>query len=50
MNGYRLAVGADEAERFLVDEVIVGRADVSVIARWLERFLSGIDPRTRRRT
>ena len=36
MNGYALRVDADEAERFLIDRVIVGRADVAVIAEWLE--------------
>lgn len=41
MNGYALAVGADEAERFLVDEVIVARADVPKIADWIERLLVG---------
>ena len=39
MNGYRLEVGADEAERFLIEEVIQGRADVPRIATWLERFM-----------
>jgi death-on-curing protein len=39
MNGYALVVGADEVERFLVDEVIVARVDAAVIARWLERHL-----------
>jgi len=36
MNGYRVSVSADEAERFLIDQVIVGRAEHSVIAQWLE--------------
>jgi death-on-curing protein len=36
MNGYALRVDADEAERFLIDRLIVGRADVVVIAEWLE--------------
>ncbi len=36
-NGYRLDVTADEAERFLIDEVIVNRADLEEIAAWLER-------------
>lgn len=36
MNGYALRVDADEAERFLIDRVIVGRANVVVIAEWLE--------------
>lgn len=35
LNGYRLDVTADEAERFLVDEVIVAHAGVDVIAAWL---------------
>lgn len=39
MNGCRLEVGADEAERFLIDEVIVARTDVTMIAQWIERFL-----------
>lgn len=36
MNGYRVSVSADEAERFLIDQVIVGRADHALIAQWLE--------------
>jgi len=39
MNGYKLAVDTDEAERFLIDDVINGRAEVAVISDWLERFL-----------
>ena len=39
MNGYKLEVNADEAERFLIDDVIKGRAEVAVISDWLERFL-----------
>lgn len=39
MNGYALRVGADEAERFLIDEVIVARVDVAAIADWIERHL-----------
>lgn len=41
MNGYALKVGADEAERFLIDQVIVARVDVAAIAEWLERHLAG---------
>jgi len=40
MNGFALAVGADEAERFLIDEVITARADIALIADWLEKFLT----------
>jgi death-on-curing protein len=36
MNGYRVSVRADEAERFLIDQVIVGRAEHRMIAQWLE--------------
>jgi death-on-curing protein len=36
MNGYRVSVGADEAERFLIDQVIVGRVEHALIAQWLE--------------
>lgn len=39
MNGYRLDVRAAEAERFLVDQVIMARVDVGAIAEWLERHL-----------
>ncbi len=39
LNGHTLPVAADEAERFMLDDVIQGRADVSAIANWLERFL-----------
>lgn len=39
MNGYALAVDAGDAERFLVDQVIVARVDLAAIARWLEQHL-----------
>lgn len=39
MNGHALEVGPDEAEQFLVDDVIVGHADVGTIAGWFERHL-----------
>jgi death-on-curing protein len=42
MNGYKLAVDADEAERFLIDDVIKGHAEVAVISDWLERFLVAV--------
>jgi death on curing protein len=35
MNGHTLRVRADDAERFLIDRVIVARADVAAIAEWL---------------
>lgn len=39
MNGYRLTVDADEGERFLIEEIIVGHAEVPAIAAWLERHM-----------
>ncbi len=38
-NGFRIVADADTAERFLVDDVIVGRADLATIADWLERYM-----------
>ena len=39
MNGYVLRGDVDEAERFLIDGVIVGRAEIAAIAEWLEQHL-----------
>lgn len=39
MNGYGLHVGASEAERFLIDQIIGARAAVESIAEWIERHL-----------
>jgi death-on-curing protein len=39
LNGYRLVAGADAAERFLIDRVIVGRAELEQIAAWVEKHL-----------
>jgi death-on-curing protein len=41
-NGSSLNVDADEAESCLIDQVIVGHADIVVIAEWLERFLKQV--------
>jgi hypothetical protein len=35
VNGYRVRVNADDAERFLIEEVIVGHAELAAIAEWL---------------
>jgi death-on-curing protein len=40
LNGFALRVDPDEAEHFLIDVVIKGRAEVGTIADWLERFLA----------
>jgi prophage maintenance system killer protein len=39
MHGYRVRVSADDAERFLIDRVIVERAEVPPIASWLETHM-----------
>jgi death-on-curing protein len=39
MNGYRVRVSADEAERFLIDQVIVGHAELAAIAGWIETYM-----------
>lgn len=39
MNGFRVQVSTDIAERFLIDQVIVARAELPVIASWLERHM-----------
>jgi death-on-curing protein len=39
MNGYRVSVSADDAERFLIDQVIVGHAQIPAIAGWLEKHM-----------
>jgi len=38
-NGYRLSVGADEAKRFLIEQVIVKRTEIATIAAWLEHAM-----------
>ncbi len=43
-NGYRLGVSAAEAERFLIREVIEGRATLAAITTWLERHMVGVEP------
>src|SRR5690349_10001130 len=42
MNGYRVSVSADDAERFLIDQVIVGRAEIPAIAGWLESHMRAV--------
>lgn len=36
VNGYRLAVSADDGEAFLVDRVIAAGADLEAIETWIE--------------
>ncbi|MFT3923198.1 MAG: type II toxin-antitoxin system death-on-curing family toxin [Myxococcales bacterium] len=42
MNGYRVRVSADDAERFLIDQIIVGRAEIAAIAGRLEGHMSAV--------
>lgn len=39
MNGYRLKVGADNGESFLIERVIKARAELDEIAAWLEKYM-----------
>ncbi|MCA8924322.1 MAG: type II toxin-antitoxin system death-on-curing family toxin [Planctomycetes bacterium] len=40
INGTSLRVDAEAGERFLIDEVIVAKADLAVITDWLEAHMS----------
>ena len=42
LNGYRLTAEAEEAERFMIDEVIVGSADLERIAGWLSERMHSL--------
>jgi death-on-curing protein len=42
VNGYRLRVDAAAAERFLIDRVIVARAELAEIAAWLEGIMVAV--------
>lgn len=39
MNGFRLIVDADEGESFIIDTVIKQKADIDIIAHWLEKHM-----------
>jgi death-on-curing protein len=39
MNGYRLKVGSDNGESFLIERVIKARAELDEIAAWLEKYM-----------
>lgn len=43
LNGYRLRVEPAPAERFIIDRVIIGRADLAEIASWIEERLVAVD-------
>lgn len=42
MNGYKLKVDADNGESFLINEVIKNKADIQVIATWIENYIKEI--------
>ena len=42
LNGYRLTAKADEAERFMIDDVIVGSADLEQITGWLSERMHSL--------
>ena|ERR1700712_2400099 len=42
MNGHRVITTADEAEGFLIQQVIVGRAELEAIAQWLEKRMRAV--------
>jgi death on curing protein len=42
MNGYRVRVSADDAERFLIEQVIVGHAELPAIAAWVEKHMRAV--------
>jgi death-on-curing protein len=42
MNGYRVSASADDAEPFLIDQVIVGHAEIAAIAGWLEKRIRAV--------
>jgi death-on-curing protein len=50
-NGYEINVGGEAAEKFLLEKVILGKADVAVIAGWLEDHAASLSPDgTKKRT
>lgn len=42
MNGHRVITSADEAEGFLIQQLIVGRAELDAIAQWLEKRMRAV--------
>jgi death on curing protein len=42
MNGFRLAVDADNGESFLIDQVIKKKVDLEKIAKWLEKHMKAV--------
>lgn len=42
LNGFEINAGGEEAERFLIDKVIMGKAEVGEISKWLADHASPI--------
>lgn len=42
MNNYKIKVNAIEGERFIIEVVINKRADIEVVARWLEKHIDAV--------
>ena len=42
MNGQRLTVDVDEAERFVIEDVIGAHASIEAIATWLSTYLRAV--------
>ncbi len=42
LNGYRLVVAPNAAEAFLIDEVIVARAELAALQLWLEQHMRSV--------
>lgn len=42
LNGYRLVVAPKAAEAFLIDEVIVARAELAALQLWLEQHMRSV--------
>lgn len=42
MNGYRLKVGADNGESFIINDLIKKKVSIEIIAAWLEKHMKAI--------
>ena len=42
MNGYRMKIDTDEAESFLLDELIRKKVELGEVSRWIEKHLKEI--------
>ena len=42
MNNYRLKVSPDNGESFIIEQVIQKKADISILADWLEKHMQAV--------